>query len=157
MPADVQLRAVEPADLPVFFAHQADAEAARLAAFPSRSREAFDAHWRKILGDPACTILTIVHAGRIAGNIGAWTNPHTRERLVGYWIGRDLWGRGIASAALTVFLQIETVRPLTAHVAAGNPASRRVLEKGGFRLSGEERRDGSADAPVVELILTLAG
>jgi RimJ/RimL family protein N-acetyltransferase len=60
-------------------------------------------------------------------------------REVGYWIERELWGRGIASAALEQFLRIETRRPLHAGVAAHNAASLRVLSKHGFAVAG---RDG---------------
>jgi RimJ/RimL family protein N-acetyltransferase len=61
------------------------------------------------------------------------------EREVGYWIGKEYWGRGIATRALEEFLkQIET-RPLYAHVAKHNTASRRVLEKCGFHVSGEDK------------------
>lgn len=155
MPRSVTLRAVESADLPAFFEHQLDPEATRLAAFPSRERGAFMAHWAKILADPACATRTIVHGGCVAGNIGAWTDAETRERLVGYWIGREYWGRGIATAALSQFCDYERARPLTARVVRHNTASFRVLQKCGFALSGEDRftdRDGQAHE---EFILTL--
>ncbi len=58
---------------------------------------------------------------------------------MGYWIGREFWGQGIASRALDLFLQEETRRPLYAHVAVHNLASRRVLEKCGFSMVGEDR------------------
>lgn len=45
----VQLREVLVADLPVFFEHQRDPEANRMAAFAARDRDAFMAHWSKIL------------------------------------------------------------------------------------------------------------
>jgi hypothetical protein len=41
---DVQLRDVREADLPVFFEHQLDPEATRMAAFPARDREPITAH-----------------------------------------------------------------------------------------------------------------
>ena len=54
MTNDVRLRDIEPDDLPIFFEHQLDADATRMAAFPSRDRAAFDAHWAtNILGNPA--------------------------------------------------------------------------------------------------------
>jgi hypothetical protein len=43
----VQLRDVIEADLPSFFEHQLDPDATRMAAFPSRDRERFMAHWGK--------------------------------------------------------------------------------------------------------------
>lgn len=135
----VSLRAVEPGDLPIFFEHQLDPEATRLAAFPSRNLEAFMTHWTtRILGNPDAAIRTILYEGAVAGNIGAWTEAETRERLICYWLGREFWGRGIATAAVAQFLPSETARPLTARVARHNHGSMRVLEKSGFRRTGED-------------------
>jgi RimJ/RimL family protein N-acetyltransferase len=60
------------------------------------------------------------------------------EREVGYWIGREFWGRGIATLALAGFLRLEERRPLHARVVRHNVASIKVLEKCGFRVTGEE-------------------
>lgn len=155
MPSPVILRAVEPADLPVFFEHQLDAEATRLAAFPSRGRDAFMAHWAKVLANRECVARTIVCEGGVVGNIGAWTDAETRERLVGYWIGRDSWGRGIATAALSQFCHYEVTRPLTARVAKHNTPSVRVLQKCGFVLTGEDRFPEPDGHVHEEFILTL--
>lgn len=48
MSAAITLRAVETADLPAFFEHQLDPEAAHLAAFSSRAHDAFMVHWSKL-------------------------------------------------------------------------------------------------------------
>ncbi len=139
MPHDVTLRAVEPADLPLFFAHQRDPVAVDLVGFQSREREAFMAHWtNNVLGNPANTTRTILCDGVVAGNIGAWTDADSGERLVGYWLGREWWARGIASAAIAQFLRVEIPRPLTARVAKHHAASQRVLAKNGFVCAGED-------------------
>ena len=70
--------------------------------------------------------------GAVAGNIVSW--EHDGERDVGYWIGREHWGEGVATAALGAFLTSSRTRPLFAHVAAHNVGSIRVLEKCGFAL-----------------------
>jgi RimJ/RimL family protein N-acetyltransferase len=132
----VSLRNVSAADLPVFFAHQADTDAARLAAFKPRDLEAFMAHWTKLLGDASCYAKAIVLGDTLVGNIGVFGEPAHRE--VGYWIGREHWGRGVATAALNEVLRQRAERPLYAHVAKHNPASIRVLEKCGFRLLGDD-------------------
>ena len=133
--AMVELRPVEPADLPILFEHQADPVASALADFPSRDREAFDAHWAKVLADPAAIIRTIVVDGVVAGAVQSW--PDDKGRLSGYWIGREFWGQGIASAAMAAFLEIDLERPLHAHVAKANAGSIRVLEKSGYTLEDE--------------------
>jgi RimJ/RimL family protein N-acetyltransferase len=142
MSDEVRLRSVEPDDLPTFFEHQLDADAARMAGFPSRDRAAFDAHWAKnILGNPATVTQTILVDGQVAGNVGSW--PQDGVRLVGYWIGREHWGKGVATRALAAFLQLVTERPLRAHVARHNTGSMRVLEKCGFSLEREESVDAA--------------
>jgi RimJ/RimL family protein N-acetyltransferase len=132
----VRLRDVAEADLPIFFEHQLDPVAARMADFPSREREPFMAHWAKILGDATIITQSILVEGQVAGNIVSWAEGDARE--VGYWIGRPFWGQGVATAALVALLGHVTARPLRAHVAKHNIASRRVLEKCGFTLCGED-------------------
>jgi RimJ/RimL family protein N-acetyltransferase len=132
--SDVRLRDVVEADLPILFEHQRDPEATRMAAFPARDREAFLAHWKtKILGDAAVAKKTILFNGRVAGNIVSF--EQAGKPLVGYWIGREFWGQGIATRALSEFLESVRARPLDAHVAKHNVGSIRVLEKCGFRTS----------------------
>jgi RimJ/RimL family protein N-acetyltransferase len=150
IPPRVSLREVRPGDLPILFEHQNDPEGARMAAFKSRDRDAFMAHWARIMANPACAVRVILADGSVAGNIGAWTDG--TERSVGYWIGREFWGRGIASAALALFLQNEATRPLTARVAKLNPASIRVLRKAGFTPAGEETFDLPDGGKLVELV-----
>ena len=150
---EVSLREVRVSDLPIFFEHQLDPEATRMAEFPSRDRDAFMAHWTKIMAAPTCVLRTVLFGGNVAGHIGAWTGDS--ERLVGYWIGRDFWGRGIATAALTQFLQYETTRPLTARVVKHNAPSIRVLQKVGFTLAGAEAFAPAAVEKIEEFIFIL--
>ena len=153
MSHEVRLRDVEPDDLPIFYEQQLDPDAARMAAFTSRDRAAFDAHWAtNVLGNPAATTRTILHDGEVAGNIGSW--PQDGVRHVGYWIGREHWGKGVATRALAAFLQLVTERPLHAHVAKHNVASARVLEKCGFRREREASVEAAAHG-VVELLFVL--
>ena len=152
-PSGVSLREVRVSDLPVFFEHQRDPEGARMAAFPSRDHEAFMAHWAKIMANPACALRTVIFNGSVAGNMCAWSDG--TDRCVGYWIGREFWGRGIASAALAQFLDYETARPLTAHVAKHNAASIRVLQKAGFTPASETAFELPGGAKLEELVFRL--
>jgi len=133
----VRLREVEEDDLPVFFEHQRDPETISMAAFPPRDWEAFMAHWAKIMGDDTLIARTILFDGQVAGNIGSFERDGEQE--IGYMLGRDYWGKGIATRALSAFLRHVTTRPLHAHVAKHNVASMRVLEKNGFTLSREDK------------------
>lgn len=137
MSDNIQLRDVVEADLPVFFEHQLDPEAARMASFPSRNWEAFLAHWSKTMADDSVVLKTILFDRNVAGNMVCF--DQLGEREVGYWLGREYWGKGIATRALRQFLEQIQTRPLYAHVAKQNIASRRVLEKCGFSISGEDR------------------
>ena len=139
MPAatDVALRDVTAADLPILFEHQLDPDANVMAAFAARDRDAFMTHWtNKVLGDDTVVKQTIVVDGQAAGNIVSFMESGNRE--VGYWIGKGYWGRGVATRALSQFLELVDARPLYAHVAKHNVGSIRVLEKCGFTISGED-------------------
>lgn len=152
--AGVLLREVKGSDLPVFFEHQRDPEANRMAAFGARDRDAFMAHWSGILEDVSVVTRTVVADGQVAGNVLSW--ERSGRRLIGYWIGREFWGKGIATRALGAFLTEVTTRPQYAYVAAHNVASIRVLEKCGFTISDEEPE--SSDEPddgVDEVLLKL--
>jgi len=81
---------------------------------------------------------TIVADGRVAGNVMSYAQ--FGKPSVCYWIGREFWGRGVATAAVGLMLDVVKERPLYARVAEDNAASRRVLEKCGFVACGEEAR-----------------
>lgn len=130
------LRDIRDEDLPILFEHQRDPEALRMAAFTSRERDAFMTHWRTNVLRPENTTRAIVVDGVVVGNIGSWSQEG--KRLVGYWIGREHWGKGLATQALSEFLTQEPVRPLHAWVALHNRASIRVLEKCGFQTLPDE-------------------
>ena len=117
-------------DLPIFFEHQRDPVANRMAAFPPRESDAFMTHWGSILRDASVIVRTIELDGDVAGNVVLFGFEGRRE--VGYWIGREFWGRGVATLALSAFMQEVEERPIYAGVAETNVASIRVLEKCGF-------------------------
>jgi RimJ/RimL family protein N-acetyltransferase len=148
MTDDVSLRDVTEDDLPILFEQQRDPEANRMAAFPARDREAFTVHWTKILGDRTVTKKAILFNGQVVGNIVSFVQLGTPK--VGYWIGKNYWGKGIATKALSEFLSHVEARPLYAHVAKHNVASMRVLEKCGFTICGEDRSPASAGGEEVE-------
>jgi RimJ/RimL family protein N-acetyltransferase len=127
------LRAVEASDLDSLYEQQADAGASAMAGVPSRDRAAFDAHWQRILADDASVIRTIDVDGEVAGHALSWVSDG--RQYVGYWLGREYWGRGLATRALAELVE-ELPRPLHALVSVDNAASIRVLEKCGFTEVG---------------------
>ncbi len=133
-----------------------------MVAFQSRDRAAFDQHWAKILADKTGLIRTVVATfddspesqpkEHVVGNIVSWNSDGQRE--IGYWIDRAYWGRGIATRALSAFLQLEQTRPLYAGVARHNAASLRVLQKCGFTfLASTDKASDDADDSHVLLVL----
>ena len=147
--AEIRIRPVEDADLPIFLAHQDDPVAAAMAAFPTRAPDVFYEHWATIRADPTNYTRTIVADDEVVGDIVSWLDHGSRQ--VGYWVGRDHWGKGYATAALRLMLDEITDRPITAHIVPANIGSQRVVEKCGFLRVGEE----VADDGVHELVFRL--
>ena len=151
---EVRLRNVEDRDLEVFFDHQADPQAVEMAAFPARDKDQFAAHWAKVRADDANVLRTIVADGLVAGNIGSWQDDG--QQLLGYWVGREWWGRGVATQALALFVDELSIRPLYAHVAVHNVGSIRVLDKCGFRRDRvQEAKTPAPEDGIVEFIFAL--
>ena len=154
--SDILLRDVTEADLVIFFEQQQDPAANWMAAFTAKDPTdwaAFAAKWAKILSDGTVTAKTIVCSGRVAGNIGSFVAPWSGQREVTYWIGRDHWGRGVATTALATFVAELAERPLYARAAADNMASIRVLEKCGFVQVGRERGFANARGAEIEEVV----
>ncbi len=144
-PPQVRLREIREEDLPALFAHQADPASAAMAGVPSRDWPAFLEHRARTGADPTVVRLVIEVDGAVAGD--ALSFIHDGRRVVGYRVAQELWGRGIATAALRELLQVVTERPLFATVRPANGGSRRVLEKCGFRLVSENPEDCLYELP----------
>ena len=87
-----------------------------MAAFPSRDRGAFMAHWARIMSNETNEtgiLNTILADDTVAGNVVYW--EAAGEPNIGYWLGKTHWGKGIASAALAQFLTKIEARPVYAH------------------------------------------
>lgn len=156
---DVSLRDVEEGDVGVFFEQQLDTVANRMAAFTAKDpgdRAAFEARWARIRTDDTIEKKTVLAGGEVAGHVMKYEESGRPE--VTYWIGRRYWGRGIATDALSQFLDIVRVRPIFARAARDNVASLRVLEKCGFEVVAEDEGFANArGAETEEYVLELAG
>jgi len=151
------LREVRDEDLDVLFEQWADPVAVHMAAFTApdhMDRDAFERRWSRLRADETVMTRAIVVDGEVTGTIGSWGGPGERELT--YWIGRSHWGKGIATCALTAYLTVDPSRPLYGRVASDNVASRRVLEKCGFRVVATDRGFAEARAGEIdELVLRL--
>lgn len=152
MSYSVTLREVIPADLPLFFEFQRDPDAHYMAAFTPRDpndRATFDSHWVRIMADETIVNRTILADGVVVGNIASFMMFGERE--VGYGIAKAYWGKGIATAALRLFLDtVISERPLHARAAKDNLGSLRVLQKCGFVVTGYEMAYAEARGKAIE-------
>lgn len=151
MTSTVLLRDVTDDDLPIFFEQQRDPIANHMAGFTAKDpsdRDAFNAHWTRIRGTKKITMKTVLFDGHVVGTVGSYEEGGRRE--VTYWIGREYWGRGIATKALSYFLGQEKTRPLYARAAKDNLASIRVLEKCGFAVCDQGKGYANARGEEIE-------
>ena len=103
------------------------------------------------------TYFAIEVDGRVAGGIGYVLHGDV-ERVgaeVGYWLGVEFWGRGLATAAVRAvtrfaFATHPELERVYAVPFASNPASARVLEKAGYLLEGTLRRSAIKDGRVLD-------
>lgn len=146
----LKLRPTEHADLALLFEFQLDKEAIHLAAFTPKDptdKEAYIEKYTKILNDPKKNNQTILVDDIIIGSIAKFELHGDTE--ITYWIDRNYWGKGIATAALKNFLILENTRPIFGRVAFDNIGSQRTLEKCGFVKIGTDK--GFANARQAEI------
>ena len=121
-----------------------------------------DAFISRVAQQEPWTTLGIVVDGSAVGVVSLIVGDDI-ERLsaeIGYWLGREHWGRGIVT---------EAVRMATAHAFrhlglrrvfavpfARNDASRRVLEKVGYVREGTMRRSAIKDGELLDQYLYAA-
>ncbi len=97
---------------------------------------------------------TITHDGNVVGSIARYTDQEFARPEVTYWIGKEYWGKGLATKALSRFLVLfVTERPIYARVAHDNIASIRVLEKCGFKKMGIGKSYANARGREIEEII----
>lgn len=105
------------------------------------------------------TNLAIDLDGEAVGAVGfdRLLDVHRFTAEIGYWLGRAVWGRGIATRALAAATRHAFERHdferLEAGVFEWNPASARVLEKAGYEREGRLRRAVVKDGRVGGVIV----
>ncbi|GAA1314358.1 GNAT family N-acetyltransferase [Saccharothrix xinjiangensis] len=155
--AEVALRPIEDSDLDALFEQMRDPESVRMAAFTAEDpddRAAFDTHMAEVRASSDGTLRVVTLDGRLVGSIAGFVVDGDTE--ITYWIDRSAWGRGVATRALALFLDVVAVRPLHARAAADNLGSLRVLHKADFRVVGTEVSHAPArDAEIEEAVLRL--
>ncbi|MHA2252912.1 MAG: GNAT family N-acetyltransferase [Candidatus Kariarchaeaceae archaeon] len=151
---EIVLREVEQEDLELFFQHQQDPESQHMAAFIHKDpsdRSAFDAHWNKIMNNEEIVIRTILFNNQVVGHIAKFVMFNKPELT--YWIGREFWGKGIATQGLKLFLSEVKIRPIFARAAKDNVGSIRVMEKCGFKITSYEKGFANARGEEIEEVV----
>lgn len=126
--------------------------------YPYTARDA--RNWLDMVVDtkPA-TNFAIDIAGEAVGGIGFTPRNDVERRSaeIGYWLGEQFWGRGIATEALIAvteyaFANFDLCR-LYAHVFDWNPASARVLEKAGYEFEGRLKKSVTKDGQTIDQLM----
>ena len=149
--SNIELRDVIESDLEVFYENESDPEAIYMAAFTREDptdRAAFDAYWAKVLSKEDVLIQTILCDSVAIGSVLKFEMFGDTD--LSYWINKAYWGRGIATQAVKLFLELLKERPLHARAASDNHASIRVLEKCGFKQIGTEKGFANARGKEIE-------
>jgi [ribosomal protein S5]-alanine N-acetyltransferase len=146
-------------DLPSILQHANNREVARQLRdrFPHPYEPAHALGFLQWVGrQPVETVWAIAVDDEAVGGIGLQLGQDI-ERVsaeVGYWLGQDHWGGGLATAALQsvtahAFARYGLTRIFAVPFAA-NAASIRVLEKAGYVLEGHLRRSAIKDGVVCD-------
>lgn len=147
----IQLRPSTVADIHIFFEYQLDKIANYMAAFTAENPQdkiAYLEKYTRLLHHPTVNMQTIVKENAVVGTVTKFEINNEAE--IAFWIDKNCWGRGIATDALKIFLEIEAHRPLMAHVAFDNFGSQTVLTNCGFPKIGIEK--GFANARQMEIV-----
>jgi len=112
-----------------------------------------------VVGGKPETNFAISVAGEAVGGIG-FTPQHDVEHRaaeIGYWLGEEFWGKGIATDSLIAvtnyaFANFDLCR-LYAHVFDWNRASARVLEKAGYAFEGRLRKSVTKDGQTIDQLM----
>lgn len=147
---EIILRPTTLEDLDTLFTFQLDKEGGYLAAFMPQDptdKAAYIEKYTKLLNDPTVNNQTILLHDKIVGSISKFVMFGDNE--ITYWIDKQYWGKGIATATLKKFLTIEQNRPIFGRVAFDNFGSQKVLEKCNFIKVGTDK--GFANARQMEI------
>ena len=112
-----------------------------------------------VVGRRPETNFAIDVAGEAAGGIGFTQQADVDHRSaeIGYWLGEEFWGRGIATEALIAvtdhaFANYDLCR-IYAHVFEWNPASARVLEKAGYAFEGRLKKSVTKEGQTIDKLM----
>ena len=126
--------------------------------YPYTARDA--RNWLDMVVDQKPETNFAIEVGEVAiGGIGFTPQYDVGRRSaeIGYWLGEEFWGRGIATDALVAvtdyaFANFDLCR-LFAHVFDWNGASARVLEKAGYVFEGRLQKSVTKDGQTIDQLM----
>lgn len=96
--------------------------------------------------------VTLADTGRLIGMCSVEMRARSKGLEVGYWIGRNWWGKGYAteasSAVVDLAFKVTGTDEIFAACRVNNVGSRRVLIKQGFAFAGLDEVDTVASGRV---------
>ena len=166
----ITLRPWFDADAKALYKYASDPEVGPRAGWPPHLSEDDSLEIiRNVFNNPTTWAIVWNETGEAIGAMGygpscdcslpAWEG----EPTVGYWVGKPYWGKGICTEALRLMIthirNTTDIKSLISGHFIDNPASGRVMEKCGFKPTGETAFDNKlyqgADKPIKVLRLTL--
>lgn len=105
------------------------------------------------------TNFAIVVDGSAVGAIGLLLKEDVfrRSAEIGYWLGEELWGRGIVTEAVTAMTDYAFARFDLCRIYAGvfewNLGSMRVLEKAGYELECRLHKSVTKDGQTIDELI----
>lgn len=118
-----------------------------------------DAWFGELAKRDPLTNFAIAVDDQFAGGVGLYLrgDVHYRSAEIGCWLGRDYWGRGIATAAVRAFTRngfaAHDLLRIYAGVFSWNSASMRVLEKVGYAREGLLRQSVVKDGHILDVVM----
>ncbi len=110
--------------------------------------------------DPTTCFAIADPENRLCGGVGVMLKSepnYAHDGEIGYWLGRQYWNQGIATAAVRAFTAwvraAYGLQRVSARVFATNTASARVLQKCGFRLEGTLRQGVRKEDRYLDLLV----
>jgi len=128
--------------------------------FPHPYTHADARNWLdSVVGTNPETNFAIAVDDEAVGGIGFTVQPDVgvRSAEIGYWLGEEFWGRGIATEALIAvtdyaFKNYDLCR-LYAHVFEWHPGSARVLEKAGYEFEGRLKKSVTKNGQTIDQLM----
>ena len=83
--------------------------------------------------------------GKLIGIIGIHINKEHHKAEIGYWLGKDFWGKGILTETLMAviqfgFTELKLNKIFATHFLY-NPASGKVMQKAGMKYEGLQKQE----------------